>query len=76
MNQYKIEYLLNDPLCWKQAINGDQIYDAVITGLKLSKIDRCEYRVRQGDTVIALFNRGEVLQDDSGIYKIGDCLIF
>jgi hypothetical protein len=74
MDQYRVEYRLSASMGWKAAINADQLTDAVITGMKLSHLDLCEYRVRlvrQAEIVIAEFNAGEVLKDDSGVYKVG-----
>jgi hypothetical protein len=74
MDQYRVEYRLSTSMGWKQAITADLLFDAVIVAMKLSHLDLCEYRVRlvrQQEIVIAEFNAGEVLRDDSGIYKVG-----
>lgn len=70
MDLYRVECLISESIGWRQAINADQMYDAVVTAMKLSKFDKCNYRVRFDNKIISLFNDGKVLKDESCIYKV------
>ncbi len=78
MNIYRVEFCLNgEPNKWYQTGNLDQLYDASNIAFKLSKLDTCTYRVRQleGNKVLGLYTNGEVIQDDSGTFQVGQKIV-